>query len=101
MKKDLFNLTIKEFTRLLCDSEEIYTLEKKEFHPDGTINNNDYIRGTYSQIRDSLKSASIQSPNNEIIKKMLKEVEDKLFDYDIELEIIDIYNYLQYKTDKK
>lgn len=98
MKKELFNLTIKEFTRLLCDSEEIYTLEMRAFAPDGSIERDD-VCGTYENLYCTMKLMTVQQPNNENAKNMLEFVKRNLFDYNMTLENIDIYNYLQYKTD--
>lgn len=98
MKKDLFNLTIKEFTRLLLDSEETYTINLKAFFPDEGYSDDD-IQGTYTQLHDFAMQLLATNPNNYIGEKMKLFIENSLFDYNMQLETLDIYNYLQYKTD--
>lgn len=88
MKKDLLSLTIREFTRVLLEYEEVYTL---------SININSISeghkviekQGTYSQ----LYNLFVHFP------KLLKNLKNNYFDYKLTPSLLDIYNYLQYKTD--
>ena len=85
MKKKLFDLSVEEFTRLLLDYPEEH---------DFTIVADDGekidCKGTYSEVLDVVM----------FIPTLREQLESKFFDYDMQLEDIDVYNYLEYKTDK-
>ena len=87
MKKQLYDLTIEEFTRLLLDYEEKYHLDLTAYDKD--LKKEGYtLIGTYEQLRD----ATIMHP------KLYKQIEDTLFDYRLTLNELDIYNYLEFTT---
>lgn len=96
MKKQLFDLTIEEFVWVLFNMQKPYIVEWKTF----PRSNGDEIemRGTYTQIHDILMDVWAKNPKNEYAQKLIKQFEDKFFDYDMELSPLDIYNYLDEKT---
>ena len=67
MKKDLFELTIEEFTRLLLDCEKTYSINMKTFKVDGGVND-DEVLGTYSQLHDVAMELLASNPDNYIAK---------------------------------
>jgi hypothetical protein len=97
MKKKLFDLTIEEFVRLLCGVEKKYILTLKTYprHPGVE---DDVVMGTYDQLRDVYLNLLAKNDDDEFFKKQLAWIENNLFDYEMELERIDIYNYLEFKT---
>ena len=97
MKKDVLELTIEEFVRVLCGMEKTYTVYLKHF-PITTNEKEREIVGTYSQIHDLFTDLSIANPENESARDALKYVEETLFDYGTELSDLDIYDYLEEKT---
>lgn len=105
MKKRLFDLSVQEFTYLLLDFEKVYEIEVKLISDDNSplavydimetgevdyekSDKVDLVKGTYSQ----LYSLSAGFP------EMRRWIVKNLFDYDMPLESIDVYNYLEYKT---
>lgn len=86
MKKKLYELTIEEFTRLLLDYEEEYTLTLKSYYNDSKDEHT--LVGTYEQLCD----ATIAHP------QLHQQIEDTLFDYRLTLNELDIYNYLEFTT---
>lgn len=97
MKKNLYDLTVEEFVRLLCGVEKKYTLVLKTY-PMCIGEGSDEITGTYDQLRDIYLDLFAKSDGNKSFKRQLTWIENNLFDYNMELERIDIYNYLEYKT---
>lgn len=91
MKKSLFELTIEEFTRVICDCPERYSVYNRYVDDNGNIHN-DEIEGTYEEIVDK----AIR--NND--KELFKFAERELFDYNIRINDLDIYDYLEHKTNK-
>ncbi len=85
MRKGLFDLSIEEFTRVLLDYEEVYEIEIENIC--NRIEKHQ-LKGTYNQIIDVVSC----NPH------LCKDIESKLFDYNIELNELDIYNYIEYKT---
>lgn len=105
MKKRLFDLSVQEFTYLLLDFEQVYEIEVKLISDDNSplavyeigetrevnyekSDKADLVKGTYSQ----LYSVSAGFP------EMRRWIVENLFDYDMPVESIDVYNYLEYKT---
>lgn len=86
MKKQLYELTVEEFTRLLLDYEEEYTLTLKSYYNDSKDEHT--LVGTYEQLCD----ATITHP------QLHQQIEDTLFDYRLTLNELDIYNYLEFTT---
>lgn len=97
MKKELFELTIEEFVRLLCDKEEIYTLDLNVY-PSEEGEEKTQIKGTYSQIYDIFMNLSATHPDSTVAKDCLNQIKSSLFDYDMELSELDIYDYLEKRT---
>ena len=81
---------------VLFNMQKPYIVEWKTF----PRSNGDEIemRGTYTQIHDILMDVWAKNPKNEYAQKLIKQFEDKFFDYDMELSPLDIYNYLDEKT---
>ncbi len=91
MKKGLYDLTIEEFTRLLCDMPKPYTLEMKTFPCSHLENDNkETIKGTYEQLYDVFTDVKYKTNDSTLIDY----VKNNLFDYNLSLSILDIYNYL-------
>lgn len=86
MNKDLHDLTVEEFTRALLDYPEVYEIEITS--EDGE---KDTVKGTYEQLMSVAVDTGIAG---EKIKRLL----NGCFDYDITLDNITIYDYLDYKT---
>ena len=97
MKKELYDLTIEEFVRLLCGMEEVYSFELKIFNDNGDMEK-DEIRGTYDEIRDFLTCLTLKHPENKTIQSQLDKIENSTFDYKMQLSQLDVYNYLEKKT---
>lgn len=96
MKKKLFDLTIEEFVRLLCNKEEIYTLNLKAYpSKDGEETQ---IKGTYSQIYDVFMNLATTHLDSAMAQDCLNQIKSSLFDYDMELSELDIFDYLEKKT---
>lgn len=91
MKKSLFELTIEEFTRVICDCPERYSVNNRYVDDNGNLHN-DEIEGTYEEIIDE----AIRKDD----KELLEFAEKELFDYDIQIGDLEIYDYLERKTDK-
>jgi hypothetical protein len=87
MEKELFKLSIEEFTRLLLDYEKVYEMELKSYKEDGKTDV-DTIKGTYSQLYDITMG----------YKDFHQNIINKLFDYNMQLSNLDVYNYLDYIT---
>lgn len=87
MTKDLYDLTVEEFTRLLLDYEE-------EYHLDLTLYDEDFKKetytliGTYEQLRDD----TVMHP------RLYNQIADTLFDYRLVLNDLDIFDFLEFKT---
>lgn len=99
MKKKLYDLTIEEFVRLLCDVEGIYTVTLKQYGGSNTVEK-DEIKGTYENLYDLFYELSIDNPNNEWAQKAVNYIENTLFDYNMSLSYLDVYNYLSEKTNQ-
>ena len=89
MKKSLFELTIEEFTRVICDCQEVYNVSMKYVNDEGG-KQEDKIRGTYDQIMDVAVLSKCEW--------LIKYTKENLFDYDIYIDELEIYNYLDEKT---
>ena len=88
MKKDLLSLTIREFTRVLLEYEEVYTLSIN-IHSISEGHKVIEKQGTYSQLYKMFVYYPV----------VIKQLKESFFDYNILISKIDIYDYLQYKTD--
>lgn len=88
MKKQLYELTVEEFTRLLLDNEKIYNLELSIYESKQKITLK--IIGTYNQIYEQIM---LTDPRFESLFK------NEYFDYDLEIGELEAYNYIQHKTD--
>lgn len=95
MKKKLYDLTIEEFVRLLCDMPKVYTLKIQVYPKDFEV---DEIVGTYDELYDLFQELNIGSPEQESVKAGIDYIENNLFDYKMELSNLDIYDYLDEKT---
>lgn len=87
MTKDLYDLTVEEFTRLLLNFEEVYHLELKVAKEDNDTES-DTVIGTYGQLCDAVF----------IHPQLYNYVKQSLFDYNMCLTKLDIYNYIEHKT---
>ena len=97
MKKALFDLSIEEFVRVLCGKEEIYELEIT-YYPLINNDNTDVVRGTYQQIKKVFMDIDARTRGKNLSKQLFEQFEQSYFDYSLELSLLDIYNYLEYKT---
>ena len=88
MKKNLLELSVEEFTRVLLDFEELHHIEMKSFDPATGELRKDEIVGTYEQIEDACFG----------FDSLCEQVKEKLFDYNMVLTELDIYNYLEHQT---
>ena len=92
MKKELKDLKVSEFTRLCCGVEEVYnfslyvSMEKKVV-----------FRGTYSQMLNFLMSRPFGLPKK-VATKYVDNFKQNAFDYNLTLSMLDIYEYLEFKT---
>ena len=89
MKKQLLDLTIEEFTCVLLDYQPQLTFVINNYEKE-----NDEIKGTYKTL---CEFASEFKPDNPFRCSMTKEL-DSLFDYEIDISELDIYNYLDHTT---
>lgn len=103
MKKQLFDLTIEEFTSVLLDYQPTLELsfccydEKVNFINKQITDGEDEevtVRGTYSDFYN----AFLKEPCNNGVKEAVKGFLDSHFDYDMQLNRLDIYNYLEHIT---
>lgn len=103
MKKQLFDLTIEEFTSVLLDYQPTLELsfccydEKGNFINKQITDSEDEevtVRGTYSDFYN----AFLKKPYNNGVKEAVKGFLDSHFDYDMQLNRLDIYNYLEHIT---
>lgn len=103
MKKQLFDLTIEEFTSVLLDYQPTLDLsfccydEKGNFINKQITDGEDEevtVRGTYSDFYN----AFLKEPCNNGVKEAVKGFLDSHFDYDMQLNRLDIYNYLEHIT---
>lgn len=97
MRKNILDLTIEEFVRLICNMEKVYQIEVKSY-PQEEQEEEFILEGTYSVLYDSLMDLSSKHPNNKFLDKNLDYIKNVLFDYDLDFTTLDIYNYLEYKT---
>lgn len=88
MKKNLLELSVEEFTRVLLDFEETHHVEMKSIDPETGELRKDEIVGTYEQIEDACFG----------FDSLYEQVKEKLFDYNMDLTKLDIYNYLEHQT---
>lgn len=88
MKKKLLELSVEEFTRVLLDFEETHHVEMKSIDPETGELRKDEIVGTYEQIEDACFG----------FDSLYEQVKEKLFDYNMVLTKLDIYNYLEHQT---
>lgn len=103
MKKQLFDLTIEEFTSVLLDYQPTLELsfccydEKGNFINKQITDGEDEevtVRGTYSDFYN----AFLKEPCNNGVKEAVKGFLDSHFDYNMQLNRLDIYNYLEHIT---
>ncbi len=99
MKKELHDLTVEEFVRVICGMEKVYTVELKKYSA-GKVKKK-VIRGTYDEICDKLKCMCTDTEHREfgIVSEMC-EFTNTAFDYKLQLSDIEIYDYLENKTNK-
>lgn len=97
MKKDMADLSLEEFVRVICNMEKVYTLEMK-LYPLDPNDEKDVIMGTYSQLYDTLMEVLGRYPDNTYAQHCIEQVEENLFDYKLAFSELDIYNYLDEKT---
>ncbi|PWM11184.1 MAG: hypothetical protein DBY00_04355 [Flavobacteriales bacterium] len=97
MKKKFSELSLEEFTRVLCGMEGNYSLSLTLF-----LNSGDKvceaIDGTYSELYDFCMGELAKYPDNKKVQASLKELEENAFDYDVDFETLDINDYLENKT---
>ena len=84
-------MTIEEFTRIICDCPERYSVNNRYVDDNGNLHN-DEIEGTYEEIIDE----AIRKND----KYLFRFAERELFDYDIQIGDLEIYDYLEHKTNK-
>jgi len=96
MKKQLLELTIEEFTRVLLDYPEEIHLIVKTYNEEGEKSRDDEITGTYEEISDLMDEYPLNHPYREAIEKKLSTE----FDYRIRINDLDIYNYLDHLTNQ-
>lgn len=103
MKKQLFDLTIEEFTSVLLDYQPTLELSVCCYDEKGNFINKQItdgedeevtVRGTYSDFYN----AFLKEPCNNGVKEAVKGFLDSHFDYDMQLNRLDIYNYLEHIT---
>lgn len=103
MKKQLFDLTIEEFTSVLLDYQPTLELSFCCYDDKGNFINKQItdgedeevtVRGTYSDFYN----AFLKEPCNNGVKEAVKGFLDSHFDYDMQLNRLDIYNYLEHIT---
>lgn len=103
MKKQLFDLTIEEFTSVLLDYQPTLELsfccydEKGNFINKQITDGEDEevtVQGTYSDFYN----AFLKEPCNNGVKEAVKGFLDSHFDYNMQLNRLDIYNYLEHTT---
>lgn len=97
MKKKILDLNIEEFVRTLCNMEKVYTLNIKYF-PKAQNEEDDEIKGTYSQIHGLFMDMLASGQDNKFVQGCLKQIEENLFDYEMEICDLDIYDYLEERT---
>lgn len=86
MTKDLYDLTVEEFTRLLLDYEEEYNLVLTTYKE--AVKEEHTLIGTYDQLLD----ITAMHP------KLYQQIKDTLFDYRLTLSELDIFDFLEFKT---
>lgn len=103
MKKQLFDLTIEEFASVLLDYQPKLKLsfccydEKGNFINKQITDGKDeevIVQGTYSDFYN----AFLKESGNNGVKQAVKVFLDTHFDYDMNLNRLDIYNYLEHIT---
>lgn len=96
MKKQLFDLTIEEFTRILLDYPERLEFQINEFDENGkkTEKEPDTLVGTYKELNRIAEDFAPDNPVRTSIQRALS----THFDYDMQLNKLDIYNYLEHIT---
>lgn len=92
MKKNLLELSIGEFVRVLCDMPEEYAFSVIDSE---TELNKIELKGTYNELHKTLLMLSGKNPDAD---QIMEYVEKNLFDYNISLDKMDIYDYLEYRT---
>lgn len=96
MKKQLFDLTIEEFTRLLLDYPEQIEFQINEYEENGKRKEGEpnILVGTYDDLNSFAESFAPNHPGRTSIQNALS----THFDYDMQLNRLDIYNYLDHIT---
>ena len=93
----MVDLSPEEFVRVICNMEKVYTLEMK-MYPLDPNQENDVIMGTYSQLYDTLMNVLGYCPDNTYAQHCIEQLKENLFDYKLEFTELDIYDYLDEKT---
>lgn len=93
----MVDLSLEEFVRVICNMEQVYTLEMK-MYPLDPNDENDVIMGTYSQLYDTLMDVLGYCPDNTYAQHCIEQLKENLFDYKLEFTELDIYDYLDEKT---
>ena len=96
MKKQLFDLTIEEFTRLLLEYPERIELQINKYEENGTRKGEeaDILVGTYEELNNLAEDFAPNHP----VRISMQNILNALFDYNMQLNRIDIYNYLEHIT---
>lgn len=96
MKKQLFDLTIEEFTRLLLDYPKQFKLQMNAYKEDGSRMERepDFIVGSYEELNSFAENYAPNHP----IRTLMQNALNTLFDYNMGLNMLDIYNYLEHAT---
>ena len=121
MKKSLFELTIEEFTRVICDCPKTYCVKaiwlenKKDIQINECEDLGKAIFRCYDNSNNN-KYSDIDYENDDVDciyatydglcrlfatfndKRLLQYVESNLFDYDVHIDDLELYNYLDEKT---
>lgn len=97
MEKNICELTIEEFVRLLCGVPKIYELDLTAISKKIRFEQHT-IKGDYWTLHDFFNQQLLEDePIRSFAHGVLK-VLSKLFDYSLEYSVTDIYDYLDYKT---
>lgn len=95
MKKNLLELSIEEFVRVLCDMPERYTIN---FHNCTTNQDEVELIGTYDELYQIVYDTLVNMPQNTSAQRCLSKIEEDLFDYDVSISKTDVYDYLEERT---
>lgn len=97
MKKNIYDLTIEEFVRLLCGVPKIYEFDLTSIGK-GLSFEQSIIKGDYWTLHNFFNQQLLEDePIRSFAQGVLKELSN-WFNYSLEYCITDIYDYLDYKT---